>query len=71
MAYNEKKFEEFLRKTACTCSGYSQPQNNKPSAILMNLNGFKWFCPRCFALYKQNGKCSNCGMELAIEPKRK
>lgn len=70
MALDEKKFEEFLRNTAYTCSGYSQPQYNKPSPIILNLDGWKSFCPKCFSLYKNNGRCSNCGMELAITFKR-
>lgn len=70
MVLNDEKFTQFLRETSCTCDGFEFKKDYKPRAILMNLNGWAWFCPNCFTLYNQDGKCRNCGMILEIEKRK-
>ena len=37
-----------------------------PTPIYLKLPKWKMLCPSCFAEYKNNGICENCGLKMEI-----
>lgn len=57
----KKEATDFLKRNSKILKG------NKPNAIVMKLDGWYECCPACFMMYKNDGKCSWCGLEILVK----